>query len=353
MVVSSELRFDTFLKYNTLITPNSRCCPVHIVPDSDSFTAAAVEKLHGVTVDNVCVNRTAILDLLEKMRTALLRNTGRLSFENMDRFEDGEVFTMTGLHKQQLLDLFQYVKPHIRSTPAREPLTTLVIFLMKMKSGISNSLLSALFSISKSCVRRAIRTVRQTLMLSFVDEHLGFQHVTREKVISDHTTVLAKSLFTENDDQVIIVLDGTYIFIQKSNHHLFQRRSYSVHKGRPLVKPMVIVSTTGYFISVLGPYLADGKNNDASILEHILRTNVESIKAWVKPNDVFVVDRGFRDALHLLDDLGIHAEMPCFMARGDKQMCTEDANSSRLVTKVMFESENDIKYQNNLLILYT
>ena len=109
-----------------------------------------------------------------------------------------------------------------------------------------------------------------------------------------------------------------------------------MHKGRPLVKPMVIVTTSGYFISVIGPYLANSKNNDASILHHIIKNNIEEIKNWVKENDIFVVDRGFRDATSLLEELGIHAQMPSFLPRGSKQLPTDLANSSRLVTKVCF-----------------
>ena len=97
---------------------------------------------------------------------------------------------------------------------------------------------------------------------------------------------------------------------------------------------MVVVSTSGYFVTVVGPYLADQKNNDASILNHMLKTNVENIKTWVNEEDVFIVDRGFRDSLALLEELGIRAEMPAFMNKGDKQMSTENANASRLVTKV-------------------
>jgi len=62
-----------------------------------------------------------------------------------------------------------------------------------------------------------------------------------------------------------------------------------MHKCRPLVKPIIIVSTSGYFISVLGPYFADSKNNDASILKHIMNNNIEEIKNWINPNDIFVV----------------------------------------------------------------
>ncbi|WAR11443.1 hypothetical protein MAR_025623, partial [Mya arenaria] len=92
----------------------------------------------------------------------------------------------------------------------------------------------------------------------------------------------------------------------------------------------------GHYMSVLGPYLSDGKNNDAKILNHIINTNVEDIKSYVHPGDIFVVDRGFRDSLQLLEDLGIQSKMPSFLPKGETQFQTEVANTSRLVTKVPF-----------------
>ena len=159
-----------------------------------------------------------------------------------------------------------------------------------------------------------------------------------------HTRKLAQNLLANSENQAILVLDGTYIYINKSNNFQFQRRSYSLHKGRPLVKIMMIVSTTGYFITALGPYFADTKNNDASILSSIMTRNLEEIKQWIQAHDVFVVDRGFRDAVHLLHELGIQAEIPSFLNRGDKQMKTEDANASRLVTKVIIINTFPLTY---------
>ena len=56
------------------------------------------------------------------------------------------------------------------------------------------------------------------------------------------------------------------------NNFSFSRRSYSLHKHMPLVKPMVVVTTSGYTVSVRGLYLADCKNNDAGILNTHGRT---------------------------------------------------------------------------------
>ncbi|CAC5369412.1 unnamed protein product [Mytilus coruscus] len=207
-----------------------------------------------------------------------------------------------------------------------------------MKCALSNKLMSTLFKVSISSVRRAINTVRQALMRSFVPLYLGFESITREQIIKDHTRPLAKTLLDADDDNMILVLDGTYIYIQKSNNFSFQRKSFSLHKSRPLVKPMVVVSTTGHFVAILGPYLS--RNNDASILNHMMKCNVDDIKSFVNDKDIFVVDRGFRDSITLLEELGIKAAMPTFMKKGEKQMSDTDANTSRMVTKIRWVVES-------------
>lgn len=104
-------------------------------------------------------------------------------------------------------------------------------------------------------------------MKNFVPRHLGFQHISHQELCLHHITPIARKLFTsvDNQDQAVLILDGTYIYIQKSHDYEFQRLSYSLHKNRPLVKPMMVVAPDGYIISVLGPYLSDYHNNDASI----------------------------------------------------------------------------------------
>ena len=103
---------------------------------------------------------------------------------------------------------------------------------------------------------------------------------------------------------------------------------------------MMVVSTTGHIISSLGPYFSDGKNNDANILIHGLKTNAEDMSNWLREGDIVVVDRGFRDSFEFLNDLGIKTEMPVFLKRGQKQHTVEESNSSRLVTKILWVVES-------------
>nr|XP_022317959.1 uncharacterized protein LOC111121112 isoform X2 [Crassostrea virginica] len=72
----------------------------------------------------------------------------------------------------------------------------------------------------------------------------------------------------------------------------------------------------------------------------MLASNVQDIKNWIENEDIFIVDRGFRDSLEFLEDLGIKAKMPSFIPRGQAQMSTEEANTSRLVTKVRWVVES-------------
>lgn len=90
-----------------------------------------------------------------------------------------------------------------------------------------------------------------------------------------------------------------------------------MHIHRPLVKPMVFLSTTGYIISVIGPYFSDGNTNDAQILNHIIRNDIKEFKQWMSEEYVLILDQGFRDSLELLQELGILAELPLFVKKGE------------------------------------
>ena len=53
-------------------------------------------------------------------------------------------------------------------------------------------------------------------MEGFIPQHLGFAHVSRDEIIQQHTRPLAQEMFSNIDStSAILVLDGTYIYIQK------------------------------------------------------------------------------------------------------------------------------------------
>jgi len=56
---------------------------------------------------------------------------------------------------------------------------------------------------------------------------------------------------------------------------------------------MMVTTTDGYIVNVLGPYFADGKNNDAAITKPMFETNADSISQWMLQDDILILDRGF------------------------------------------------------------
>ena len=129
---------------------------------------------------------------------------------------------------------------------------------MKLKSGLSNGILSSNFNMSnmsKATVCSEDSNYGQmSAYWGICSTNIGFFHISSADI-----HVYSQSLFGGSETLSLLVVDGTYMFIKKTMNFIFQRKTYSLHKGRPLVKPMVIVSTSGYYITFLGTYIARTK----------------------------------------------------------------------------------------------
>ena len=66
----------------------------------------------------------------------------------------------------------------------------------------------------KRTVSRIIDSARQAILKDFVPYNLGFEHITRRDVIDHHTTTIARELMSGDNFTAIVVIDGTYIYIQ-------------------------------------------------------------------------------------------------------------------------------------------
>jgi hypothetical protein len=196
--------------------------------------------------------------------------------------------------------------------------------------------LSALFEYnSNSAVSMAVAKVRTSLTVNFVPLHLGYDSITRNEYVRDHVTEFANHLYNPDPDNPVAIayVDGTYAKIPKSRNFKVLRQSFCVHKGYHLVKPALVVAPDGFILDVHGPYFSDSRNNDARMLVDQYNVDVEGIRRWFMEGDIFIVDRGYRDAIPFLENLGIHHRMPSLLPPRQAQHTVEEANASRLVTK--------------------
>ena len=89
--------------------------------------------------------------------------------------------------------------------------------------GLSNRVLAVLFHLNnKRVVSHIIGQVLTALMKDFVPFHLGLQNINHLVAIDQHQTAIATILHTSNPNQLCVVADATYLFIQKSMDNQFQ-----------------------------------------------------------------------------------------------------------------------------------
>jgi hypothetical protein len=265
-------------------------------------------------------------DLIDNLTSYLKKSitstfTGKsssMSFDNPFNYSDLDYYILIGINKSDFDSLSQQLE--MRNTDNRSISMAIGCLLTKLRLGLSNDVLSTLFSIGdKRTIGHIVESARNALIKYFVPLYLGFHHIDSEKIIKYHTRPLAKQLLTNGKDSAILVLDATYLYVQKSSNNLLQRKLFSLHKNRPLIKRMIIVATDGYIVSAIGPYYADWRINDANITNHLLRTTQENILSWLKAGDTLAVDRGFRDVLDFVGSLGLNIYMPSFLQKSNKK----------------------------------
>lgn len=316
--VPKYVRLHLFRMNKLFIPKLARVCQPHMISNEWEDLLNVQIPLHEH------FNSAHVLDIIELYEWKLERGT-QLDFENIEEIDDNELHFYTGMDKIQFNRILNQTSLRDRTNSSA---TVLGLYLVKIRTGEPDERVASMFNMSRRTLERKLKIARECLSEEFVPRHLGLDHMTREDVIARNLTI-PSHIFggNQNEPAAILVCDGTYIYVQKSSNFLFQRKTYSLHKFRNLVKPFLIVCTDGYIVDVLGPYPAI--TTDAEIMSHMMQD-----AAWhwfLNANDIFILDRGFRDSIPAIEEHGYDAHMPPTRARGE-QLSTVDANKSRLIT---------------------
>lgn len=322
--VPNTIKVHLLSYYQFLVPRHARICQEHLVHTHVEDIPQNVQAQLSLTPDN-------IQDIIS-MYTLALERRAFFDVENADEISEQDLQFWTGLNRENFDSLLSETSLDQQS---RTPRTDLAVYLCKIRTGEPNNRIATIFNVSRRSVDRKIRKVRSCLATDFLPSNLGLDHITRDQVIQ-HNRILPSNIFgNEAVPKAIVIFDGTYLFVEKSSNFLFQRRSYSLHKYRNLIKPFLIVCADGYIIDVMGPYPA--VTSDADIMIKILNNHDEPIEDgafnyFFEQGDIFILDRGFRDSVPLVESHGYVAHMPPSKSRGETQLTTEKANKSRLIT---------------------
>lgn len=329
--IPKHLRVLALINYRIFIYADSRSCEYHMKEndfDEASVAALRVKKLKFTQMTGEEISQL-IDDLREHSASAEL-----IEDESNKKFfsETEDVHVWTGLKKDQFLQLAECIQRESED----ERCLILGIYLMSLYGGLSQRQIAAFLTISQATVSRYMHVCREFLNALFVSVNLD--SIDRKKVIAE-TTEIARVLHgvSKDEDKLITVWDGTYLYLNKSENFSFQRATYSGHKKKNYVKPMMCVTTNGFIVNVLGPdKFWAGKVSDADILKVIMET--DWFKSFFKEGDIFVLDRGFENIRSALESRGFVVSIPV-SKQGASQLSTQEANISRFCTKLRWVVE--------------
>lgn len=252
-----------------------------------------------------------------------------LDFTNVEAIQEIEeniFFFWTGRSKQDFFTLLNEV-PRIQEM--HKGILGLGALLMKMRTGESDVRLSTLLDVPRSTLERLMNKCREILVQDFVPVNLGITHISRENLM-DHNLTIPNGIYNQNYSNAIIICDGTYININKSANYSFQKDTYSLHKYKNLLKPFLFVANDGYILDCFGPYKATA--SDADIMISLFDYENSPLRLYFQENDVFILDRGFRNCIRMLEGCNYRPYMPDSLLEGEHQLTTQQANRSRCVT---------------------
>jgi hypothetical protein len=286
---------NIFIKKNIFIPFNSRCRKSHFDEYGD-LDEAEINKII-IIQQRVKLTGEQLSKLFELIRNRdIEKSTIFNQFSNFEKAPQKLFMNHTGFTKDEFFFILNELKS-LKNSPARSREQALAVYLTWLKTDIPQFTLSAFFGIeSRQKISNMCFQVREAFKKDFVPKFLGCNSLKRVEWLSKNTE-LVKELYTLSDDQFCLIADGTYLYCQKSENNKLQRLLYSGQKKRHLIKPFVVCSSNGYIIDVFGPFAATA--NVASILLHLMSSlkDNSSLKDVALPNDLFIVDRGFRDAL--------------------------------------------------------
>lgn len=95
---------------------------------------------------------------------------------------------------------------------------------------------------------------------------LGINHLSRDDILNKHSRDNYKILFNGDDNEIFLLMDGTYVYTEKPSNFKLQKALYSMQKNRSLVKPFMIVLPSGYILDAPGPFLANGNKINLSFV---------------------------------------------------------------------------------------
>ena len=185
-------------------------------------------------------------------------------FHKISNLDKEHCFKITIMSKKTFLEFSDYFVSVNNNNKNRNKYQLIALYLYWLKTGSSQKDLALMFgqNTKQRQISDYLSQIRLAIHNDFVSKYLGGEG-DRDFYLQ-HNTVMTHSLYDLDKDVLVLIADGTYCRIQKSNNNEFQYKTYSGQKKDSLFKPFIICCADGYIIDCYGPFQAN--DNDSKIL---------------------------------------------------------------------------------------
>lgn len=176
MTIREEDRNEMFIRRHIDIPAGSRCCEIHTV--DKRLLREAFFSLVSHKVGDRFFSQQNLINMLQSYR-ARINSNKHLDFDDPLRMTDSDYTKLTGFTHAQHTYILSYIPPTaLKNSATRSARSGLACLLMKLKLGLSNSVLASMVGVGDKCkMSHIISSTRVALAQHFVPRHLGMDHL--------------------------------------------------------------------------------------------------------------------------------------------------------------------------------
>jgi len=169
-----------FINSNIIIPSGARCCSSHL---SDGLLSEDAMKMLRVFSESTTMPIKELERLIQEGRQIALNKD--LDFDNVTSLSD-DYYQLMGVSRNDFEIMVNCIKKTVRSIFTHSYRTCLAILPVKLRTGLSHSILSVLFKIIRRVIGKCIRTATKAIIMDFVPLDLGLGYISRD-FIKNHT----------------------------------------------------------------------------------------------------------------------------------------------------------------------
>ncbi len=273
-----------YKKYKIVIKPGVRVCKAHL--DNEGLILS--KEFEGM---NTILRKYSLQTI--RMFDSLALNSCQQSsvfdqFKNIHTIDENFCYKITRWSKKEFIIFAKYITS-INDTAGRTKEQLIAIYRYWLTKGIDQATL-AMFgdNMSQQEISHYLAQIRNATNRDFVPFFLGTNR--SRKFFLKHNNATTTELHQLRKNELAIFADASYTRLEKSFNNQFQYYCWSQQKMDLLMKPFILCCADGYFIDCYGPFEAN--QNDASILDYVLKTDKSLLRILKPYKTVAFLDRG-------------------------------------------------------------